>query len=59
MDDWMNVELWPDTYSDRYDKMVAVKKMLQDWWPRTDDEHKYVLSILDRIEKYIDYLDEA
>ena len=51
-------EKWEECYSSRWDRLMTIKSMLQDWWPKTDAEKKCILALISKIDKYLDFLDE-
>ena len=51
-------EKWEECYSSRWDRLMTIKSMLQDWWPKTDAEKKCIEAIISKIDKYLDFLDE-
>ena len=58
MEEWTEERRWAETYYGRWDRMMGVKVMLEDWWPKTDAEKKCIEAIIAKIEKYLDFLDE-
>ena len=49
---------WVRSYNARYDRLMTIKGMLEDWMPKTEAEEKCIKAIIAKIEKYADYLDE-
>lgn len=58
MKEWTEEERWAETYAGRFDRMLCVKTMLEDWWPKTTAEKKKMEAIIAKIENYLDFLDE-
>lgn len=49
---------WVICHNGRFDAIMSMSCILQDWWPKSEAEKKHIDAIVARMGKYLEFLDE-